>query len=264
MTEEPHVHTEIEGSVGKIVLNRPRVKNAFSDQTIAQIDQALVSAIENPDLRILVITGAGNTFSAGADLGWMKSSVKWSPEQNRADALNLASMLSRIEESPKPIVARIEGACFGGATGIVAACDIAIASESSLFAFSEARLGIAPALISPYLLRKLGPRVCREYFLTGKRFSAPEAAAIGLVNRAVPEEGLDAAVEKTVNHLLACGPQAQLAIKELIARVPELPRNEQAAYTASVIARLRAGEEGQEGMGAFFEKRPASWVTKWR
>jgi methylglutaconyl-CoA hydratase len=264
MIEEPHVRTETEGAVGRIILDRPRVKNAFSDQTIAQVDQALVSSIENPDLRVLVITGAGSTFSAGADLGWMKACVDWSPEQNRSDAMKLASMLTRIEESPKPVVARIQGPCFGGATGIVAACDIAIASENSLFAFSEARLGIAPALISPYLLRKLGRRVCREYFLTGKRFYAPEAAAIGLVNQTVPEDQLDAAVEKTVNHLLACGPEAQIAIKELIDRVPDLPREEQATYTAAVIARLRSGEEGQEGMGAFFDKRRASWVTKWK
>ena len=157
MTEEPHVHTEIEGSVGKIVLNRPRVKNAFSDQTIAQIDQALVSAIENPDLRILVITGAGNTFSAGADLGWMKSSVKWSPEQNRADALNLASMLSRIEESPKPIVARIEGACFGGATGIVnGIVGATVAATVLLVAQAAAQIGfVAPRAAAETFDRRL-------------------------------------------------------------------------------------------------------------
>ena len=264
MSDEQHVRVEIEGAVGQIFLDRPRVKNAFSDATILQIGEAVRETIDHSEVRVLVITGAGDAFSAGADLGWMKASADWSPEQNRADALKLSEMLTAIEESPKPVVARVNGACFGGATGLVAACDIAIASSEALFAFSEARLGIAPALISPYLLRKLGRRVCREFFLTGKRFGPEEAVRIGLVSRCVPAEELDAAVEKTVNHLLACGPEAQVAIKELINRVPDLPRTEQAEYTSGIIARLRAGAEGQEGMDAFLEKRKASWVTRWR
>jgi methylglutaconyl-CoA hydratase len=239
---------ERDGHVLRVTLARPERRNAFDAALIAELTEAFADV---GDARAVVLAGEGPSFSAGADVEWMRASVDLSYDENVADALRLRAMLDAIDSCPAPVVARIQGHALGGGCGLAACCDIAIAEPDAQFAFSEVKLGIVPAVISPFALAKIGPGAARRWFVTGERFDAATALRIGLVNEVA--EDLDAAVERVVGELLTAGPEAARAAKE-IARGP-LP----AAETAQRIAAHRTSAEGQEGLRAFLEKRGAAW-----
>lgn len=257
---DARIRNELDGGVRRITLARPSLHNAFDDQLIRQTVAAFDEAAADPATRVVVLAGDGPSFCAGADLGWMKQMVAYSREQNREDSLRLAALFSTIDAFPKPVVARVHGAAIGGGVGLVSCADVAIAASGAVFALAEVRLGLAPAVISPFVIGRIGVTAARRYFLTGERFSADVALRVGLVSEVVEAEALDAAVDKVVRALLAGGPEAQARCKELARTVPELAPDERLPYTAGVIADLRVGEQGQEGMRAFLEKRPAAWV----
>ncbi|HZU20086.1 MAG TPA: enoyl-CoA hydratase-related protein [Gaiellaceae bacterium] len=237
-----------DGPVLRVTMARPDRRNAFDAALIAELTEAFG---EVGDARAVVLAGDGPSFSAGADVEWMRSSVDLRYDENVADALRLRGMLDAIDGCPAPTVARVQGHALGGGCGLVACCDIAVAEPAAQFAFSEVKLGIVPAVISPFALAKIGPGAARRYFATGERFGADVALRIGLVSEVA--EDLDAAVERVVGELLTAGPQAARAAKEL-ARAP-LPGDE----TARRIAAHRTSAEGQEGLRAFLEKRPPAW-----
>lgn len=247
-----------ERGVALVILDRPDRHNALSAPLIDALHSALGELGRDPAVRVVVLTGAGPSFCAGADIGEMRRAADAAPADNQRDALRLSELLHRLDTLPKPTLARVQGNAFGGAVGLVAACDIAIASELAVFALSEVRLGIAPAMISPYVLRAIGPRQARRYFLTGERFAAAAAERIGLVHQVVAAERLDATVSETIADLLAGAPGAQAECKQLIRRAASHeagPDPELAAW----IARLRAAPEGREGLSAFLDKRLPSW-----
>jgi methylglutaconyl-CoA hydratase len=251
-----------EGAIARVVLNRPDVHNAFNEQMLEDLIEAFGTIRNDAGVRVVVITGEGKSFCAGGDLHWMKRVIAYTYQENYEDSLKLARMLREIYTCPKPVIGRINGPAVGGGTGVVAACDIAIASDDAFFAFSETKLGLTPAAISPYLLRRMGERNLREYFLTGERFSAARAVEIGLVNAAVPPDQLDIAVEAKIAMILTGGPEALAVSKELIREIAERFLDENGPYTAEVIARLRISEEGQEGMNAFLSKRKPRWAAE--
>ena len=251
--------------VATVTINRPEVRNAFDDNVIASLTDVLVALAARDDLRILVITGAGKAFSSGADVKWMQSTAGYSEEQNFEDALQLADLMVTLSAFSRPTIARINGHAFGGGVGLVACCDIAIASEEALFALSEVRLGLVPAVISPYVINAIGGRQARRYFLSGEPIAAHEARRIGLVHEVVPAEDLDGTVEDQLLLLLKGGPKAARECKELIGAVNgRLLGADEALQrrTAEIIAQLRVADEGQEGLQAFLEKRPPSWAVK--
>jgi methylglutaconyl-CoA hydratase len=254
------LRVEREGPRARVVLDRPEIRNAFNNEMLADLREVFPALGEDPTVRVVVLAGEGPAFCAGADLHWMRRVREQTYEQNYSESLELAEALRAIYACPKPVIGRIHGAAVGGGTGLVAVCDIAIASADAVFAFSETKLGLTPAAISPYLLKRMGERNLREYFLTGERFGAARAAELGLVNAAVPAAELDAAVEARVRAVLTGGPWALSVTKELIQGIGERTLDENAPYTAEVIARLRMSDEGQEGMGAFLEKRKPRWV----
>jgi methylglutaconyl-CoA hydratase len=227
---------------------RPERRNAFD---AALIDELAAAFADVGDARAVVLSGDGPSFSAGADVEWMRSSVDLSFDENVADALRLRAMLDAIDSCPAPVVGRVQGHALGGGCGLVACCDVVIAEPAAQFAFSEVKLGIVPAVISPFALAKIGPSAARRYFLTGERFSAGEALRIGLIHEVTDD--LDGAVERVVRELFTAGPSAARAAKDL-ARAPQ-----SADETARLIAAHRTSEEGQEGLHAFLEKRPPSW-----
>lgn len=244
----------------KVILNRPEIHNAFDDLMISELHDALDKIEKDPEIRIVVITGAGESFCAGADLNWMRRVKDWSYEKNYEDALRVAELMEKIYSFPKPVITRVNGTTIGGGTGIVAASDIAIAVENAVFGLAEVKIGLVPSVISPYLIKRCGERVCREIFLTGERISARKALEFGLVNYVVPKEELDKKVEEIVNMLLSSGPNALRMCKELIKKVSELPLTEVKSYTADIIAKIRISEEGQEGISSFLERRKPKWV----
>ncbi len=252
------------GAVATVTLNRPAVHNALNDALIGEIERCFRVLATNPGVRVVILTGAGRSFCAGADVNWMRAAAGYSDEENRADALNLVRMLEAVDSCPKPVVARVNGAALGGGAGLVAACDLAIASETARFAFSEVRLGIVPATISPFVIRRIGPGAARAHFLLGEQFDAAEARRIGLVFRAAPPNELDSEVDRIVQPLLAGGPAAQAAIKDLLRALTSgaVSPSGVAEYTAGVIAERRASSEGQEGLRAFLERRPPAWIPK--
>lgn len=242
-----------------ITMDRPEVRNAFDPQLIAELTGAAGELAGDRSVRVVVLTGAGEAFSAGADLNWMKSMKDFGHAENVADSTRLDAMFRALWDLPQPLIGRINGLALGGGTGLTAVCDIAIASDTAAFAFTEVLLGLAPAVISPYVVRKTSLSFARSVFVTGERFSAERAREAGLVHQVVPAAELDAAVEAAVRRCLAAGPGAAAAAK----RLPEialLPLDEAAARTVQIIAELRAGPEGQEGMSAFFDKRKPSWT----
>lgn len=246
--------------IAKITLNRPEIHNAFDDVLIAALSDAFARLAQDPSLRVLVLTGAGANFSAGADLNWMKRMAGYSLEENLADAMGLAQMLRRLNEFPKPTVARVNGSCFAGSTGLIACCDIVIATTEGKFAVNEVRLGLIPATISPYLLAAIGPRQARRLFLVAERISADEACRIGLVHEVVPANELDSAVERCTGMLLQGATGAQTRAKRLIAAVSGRQVDEELLQlTAKGIADARASAEGREGVAAFLEKRRPQW-----
>jgi len=248
--------------VATITMNQPRRHNALSAALVAALAAALHEAEADPAVRVVVLAGAGPTFCAGADIGEMRASADATVEDNEREASRLAALLARLDGLATPTVARVHGNAFGGALGLVAACDIAIASQAAAFALTEVRLGIVPAMISPYVVRAIGVRQARRFFLTGERIDAPLAERIGLVHAAVPDAGLDAAIDAITGGLALGAPGAQAEAKRLLrfvaGRSDDTDRDA-ARATARWIARLRAGEEGREGLSAFLEKRQPAW-----
>lgn len=249
-----------EGKVVRFVLNRPEVRNAFNSRMIEDLRSALGDVERNRGLRVLILTGEGKSFCAGADLNWMREVIKYSYEQNLNESLAIADFLYRLYSLPVPTIARVNGPAIGGGTGFLSACDIAVASEEAVFGLSEVKIGLVPAAISPYVLRRIGESRAREYFLTGERFDAARALELGLVNRVAPAGKLDEAVGGVVKLLLGSGPEALAKCKELIQRTPQLGFEEVKDYTARMIAGLRVSAEGQEGMASFLEKRKPRWA----
>ena len=248
--------------VATITLNRPEKRNAFDDAMIASLTGLLLDLRARGEVRVIVLTGAGSAFSAGADLGWMRAMAEYSEEDNIEDALRLAELMSVLNHLTLPTVARINGHVFGGGVGLVACCDIAVADPDARFALSEVRLGLVPAVISPYVIAAMGTRNARRFFLTGEAMSARKARRVGLIHEIAKPRLLDEAVEHQVKMLLAGGPLAIRESKELIAMVAG--STESAAEvitrrTAEIIAQLRVSDEGQEGVSAFLEKRPPDW-----
>ncbi len=257
-----YLAVERQGPVGLVTMNRPEKHNAFDDVLIHDLTEALRSMEAEDGVRIVVLSAAGRSFSAGADLNWMRRMAGFSREENQRDAMALGALMRTLAHLRKPTIARVQGAAYGGGVGLVACCDIAIASHAAAFALSEAKLGLIPAVISPYVIAAIGERAARRYFLTAERFDAAEAWRLGLVHDLASAEGeLDEKVGQAVDALLACGPVAQREAKELIRAVAGRPvTSELIQDTAERIARIRSSPEGREGVVAFLEKRRAAWV----
>ncbi len=257
------LQTEISGGVATIRMNRPEVHNAFDDALIGALTTELSRLEQLPAARVIVLAANGKSFSAGADLNWMRRMAKYSREDNLRDAMALADLMRTLDGMKKPTIARVQGAAFGGGVGLVACCDIAIASTQAAFSLSEVRLGLIPSVISPYVIAAIGEREARRYFLTAERFDAVEARRIGLVHDVVDDSALDETVSSMAGHLLKGGPQALAAAKKLIADVSRRPMDDALRdETARRIAAIRVESEGQEGLTAFMEKRLPAWAKK--
>jgi methylglutaconyl-CoA hydratase len=254
---------ETRGPVATVWLNRPEVHNAFNAKVIEELTAAFARLDADAQVRVVVLAGRGKSFSAGADLNWMKAAGAASFEENLEDARRLARMLWQIAHMGKPTIARVHGAALGGGMGLACACDLCIASQRAVFATSEVRFGIIPSAISPYVIRAIGVRQAKRYFQSAERIDAARALALGLAHEVVEEEALDAKIDEVVQALLAGGPKAQAAAKELIDAVADRPLTPEVLEdTAQRIARLRATDEAREGLSAFLEKRPAAWVPR--
>ena len=257
------LETTLQDGVAVIWLNRPEIRNALSPELIAELTDAVGAASDDDAVRAIVIAGRGKAFCAGADLNWMKRASTYGPAENEADAVKLAELLRRIAESPKPTVARVHGPAFAGGLGLVTACDIAVASFDATFCLSEVKLGLIPAMISPYVVRAMGPRAAGRWFLTAEVFDGAEAYRCGLVQEIAAPEELDGAVNALLGHLVLGGPAALSETKQLIRDMAGRPIDDDvAADTAARIARVRTSDEAQEGIAAFFEKRPPAWVPQ--
>jgi methylglutaconyl-CoA hydratase len=259
----PNLLTEKRGAVGVITLNRPEIRNAFDDALIAALTQALTEMDADASVRAVLLQGNGPAFCAGADLNWMKRMAGYGLEQNLADARALAAMLKTLDRLSKPTVARVHGAAFAGGTGLVAACDIAVGTPEALFALTEVKIGLSPATISPYVIRAIGERAARRYFLTGERFGAEEAFRLGMLTLLSTPADLDADVARILDHLVQGGPQAMRKIKELIAAASRGGPVTDALIddTAQRIADIRVSPEGKEGVASFLEKRKPGWLA---
>jgi methylglutaconyl-CoA hydratase len=252
---------DVDQGVCMIRMNRPEVRNAFNETMIAELTRAFQTADADPNVRAVVLAGAGPAFCAGADLNWMKKMSGYGAEENHADAMVLATMLNTIYQMTKPTIARVNGPAFAGGMGLVAACDIAVAAEEAEFCLSEVKLGLTAATISPYVVAAMGERQARRYFLTAERFGAAEALRIGLIHECVPLAELDAKVNALLAHLLSASPAAIASSKELIRRVAHgAIDREMISDTAARIAAARASADGKEGVRSFLEKRKPSWV----
>jgi methylglutaconyl-CoA hydratase len=251
----------IHGGVATVRLNRPEVRNAFNEIMIGELAGAFRALGADAGLRAIVLAADGSAFCAGADLGWMKKMAGFTRAENLADAAQLAEMLRTIYNCPKPVVAKIQGDCYAGGMGLVAACDIAVAVEASHFCLSEVKLGLIPATISPYVVKAMGENAARRYFLTAERFSAQEARRIGFVHEVVPAEALDATVGEIVKALVANSPNAVKEAKRLVHDVAGMPLSDALiADTAERIADIRSSEDGKEGVRSFLEKRKPGWL----
>ncbi|MDH3762311.1 MAG: enoyl-CoA hydratase/isomerase family protein [Gammaproteobacteria bacterium] len=247
--------------VGSIILDRPEQHNAFDDALIGELIEIIDRLAGDDSVRIVVLRAEGKSFSAGADLNWMRRMADYDQDQNLADALQLAELMRCLNALPKPVIARVQGAAFGGGVGLVACCDIALASDRALFSLSEVKLGLIPAVISPYVVRAIGERAARRYMLSAERFDAREAGLLGLVHEVVEHEALDSSLESMLETLLDCGPGAQAAAKDLILDVAAKTIDRALIEnTARRIATVRASDEGREGLNAFLEKRRPDWV----
>src|SRR5262245_50629152 len=254
---------EIEKHLAFVVLDRPDVHNAFNDELIAQVTDAFTELGRRDDIRVIVLKANGKSFCAGADLNWMKRMVQYSHEENLADAQAVGRMFLAIAKCPKPVIARVHGAALGGGAGLVAACDIGIAIESVQFGFTEVKLGIIPAIISPFVIGKIGPGRAREFFITGERFLAPVAMSMGLIQHVVSHElALDALVDTKISQILTSAPCAIASAKELVFGVAARNLESSIDYAAEAIARARASSEGQAGMQAFLERHKPPWIEK--
>ncbi len=258
----PYLHTETDDrGRATLTLNRPDRHNAFDDTLIAALTEELQRLDKDPGVRTVALTGAGKSFSAGADLGWMRRMADYTEEENHADALALAELMRTLDTLSKPTIALVQGAAFGGGVGLVACCDIALAAPAARFCLSEVKLGLIPAVISPYVVAAIGPRAARRYFQTAERFDAEEAWRQGLVHEVVPDGQLEERARQISDQILGNGPRAMAEAKSLVAAVATGPVDHaKIVDTARRIARIRASAEGREGIGAFLEKRHPAWV----
>lgn len=251
-----------ENSIAKLILNRPEIRNAFNDKLINEFDKILDKIETDNSIKAVILQGSGEHFSAGADLNWMKSMIKFSEEENFNDALKLANMLNKLNNLNKLTIAKIKGSVFGGAIGLVACCDIAIADDNAKFCLSEVKLGISPAVISPYVISAIGSRNARRYMLTAELFDAEKAKEIGLIHEITPKNELDNKLNELISIIKNNGPIATKETKKLIFNVAKNAYNKSLNEdTAKLIARLRISKEGQEGLSAFLEKRTPSWLN---
>jgi methylglutaconyl-CoA hydratase len=256
----PSVQVQLSGNVATVTLDRPEVHNALDIALIKSLTIIFRDLSEREDIRAIVLSGNGPSFSAGGDLNWMRASLNWSREENIADATALADLFEVINTCQHAVIGRAHGAVMGGGIGLIACCDIAIAAESARFAFSEAKLGLVPAVIAPYVIAKIGQSQARALFLTAERFDAARALQIGLIHRVVPDAELDSAVEATIKQLHTSGPHAIQLAKELLFHIDSLPAGDVTRLTVETIANMRVSPEGQEGLQAFLEKRRPSWA----
>ena len=252
----------VNAGVATVTLTQPEIRNAFSDEVILEITEAFRVAGERPDVRAIVLAAEGPAFCAGANLNWMRRMADYDRAENLQDAGALAEMLRTIYTCPKPTIARVQGDVYAGGMGLVAACDMAVASDNAGFCLSEVKIGLVPGTIAPYVLRAMGARAGHRYFLTGERFDAAEALRIGFVHQVVAAEQLDDAVDSLLKALLVAGPDAVRSCKKLVLDVAEREINaELIASTVEVIADIRASDEGKEGVQAFLSKRKPSWLS---
>ncbi|MDQ6931073.1 MAG: enoyl-CoA hydratase-related protein [Candidatus Eremiobacteraeota bacterium] len=250
------------GAIAHVRLNRPDVRNAFNAELIAELHRTFGQIDGDPAVRAVVLSGEGKTFCGGADINWMRASLDLSRQENVADAQRMSDMFRAIDRCSKPVIARVHGAALGGGAGLAAVCDIVLASAETLFGFTETKLGILPAVISPFVLAKIGQSHARALFLTGERFDAARAMTIGLVHEVVPLETLDAAVDRVVSEILTASPTAIAVAKKAIASVSAATYDESRDLTSHAIAQQRTSAEGQEGLRAFLERRKAAWTEQ--
>ena len=257
------IHVERKGSVVELSLARGNVHNAFDDVLIAELTAALEQLDADDSVRAVVLTGEGSTFSAGADLGWMRRMAQASEAENREDSLKLAKLMRTLNFLSKPTIARVNGSAYGGGVGLIACCDFAIGAEGAKFSLSEVKLGLVPAVISPYVTAAIGPRHARRLFTGAEVIEAPEAMAIGLLHTLAPVAELDDAVDRALHFWAKGGPVAQREAKQLALRMAGMTRESAERFdteNAALIARLRVSPEGQEGLTAFLDKRPPNWI----
>ena len=259
-----YVSTDIDGPVAVVTLNRPDKHNAFDDSLIADLTANFKSLDANAAVRVVVLSAAGKSFSAGADLNWMKRMAGYSEEENFRDASALAGLMSTLHGLSKPTIARVQGAAYGGGVGLIACCDMAVGTHEAAFALSEVRIGLIPAAISPYVIAAIGERAAHRYFLTGERFDAAEAFRLGLLSELLPtEDTMDEKIETLIGAILSSSPAAISEAKQLIAAVVHQTLNEKLrADTAKRIARVRSSADGKEGVGAFLDKRNPNWIRE--
>jgi methylglutaconyl-CoA hydratase len=259
---DPVLRVEREGARARVVLARPGVRNAFDADLIARLREAFTALSDDPSVRVVVFEGEGKTFCGGADVTWMRGSLELSEDENVRDAEAMSDMYRAIDLCAKPVIARVHGAALGGGAGLCAVADAVVAEESTVFGFTETKLGIIPAVISPFVLAKIGVSHARRLFLTGERFDAQRAQAIGLVHEVVHADALDGVVDGIADELATAGPSAIAAAKALIRRVRAASYEDSRAITARAIAAQRTGAEGQEGLRAFLERRTAAWSAR--
>ena len=256
------VITQIDSrGIAQVTLNNPDKHNAFDDQMIIQLTEAFHTVAANPDVRIMLLKSEGKSFSAGADLEWMKRMASYSYQQNLNDARALAAMLKALHQMPIPTIARVQGAAFGGAIGLISCCDIALASSNASFALSEVKIGLVPSTISPYVIAAIGERHAKRYFMTAERFDTNTALQISLVHEAVEEQFLDDKVEQLITAILSNGPEAVVAAKQLVFAISgKAIDSSLIEHTCEVIAGIRVSAQGQEGLSAFLDKRKPHWL----
>lgn len=253
---------EKDNQIARVTFNRPEIHNAFNSTVITEMSDVFKRIKSDDDIRVVVLTGEGKSFCAGADLNWMRGVIKQTFEENLAESNALADLFYDIYSCKRPVIGRINGAAIGGGTGFVAVCDIAIAARSAVFSFSEVKIGVVPACIGPYVIKKMGEGKTRELFITGERMKGDRAYEVGLVNSVADDDKLDEETNKLVKWILTSGPEAVAMAKKLISTVPGMSPDEFKPYTAEMIAKLRISDEGQEGMDAFLNKRQPNWVSK--
>jgi len=250
------------GGIAQVRLSRPDVRNAFNAEVIAELQRAFEQLGADAGVRAIVLSGEGKAFCGGADINWMRGSLELSREENVADARRMSEMFRMIDRCPKPVIARVHGAALGGGAGLIAVCDVAIASEETIFGFTETKLGILPAVISPFVLAKIGQSHARALFLTGERFDAKRAAAIGLVHEVVAPSDIDLAVHRVLEEIKTASPSAIAVAKQIIPTVSAATYDETLHITSQAIAQQRTSAEGQEGLRAFLERRKAAWIAQ--
>lgn len=259
---DPVLRIEREGPRARVVLDRPAVRNAFNAELIARLHQSFVELGADSSVAVIVLQGEGKVFCGGADINWMRDALALSEDDNLRDAAAMSDMLRAIDRCPKPVIARVHGAALAGGTGLCAVADAVVADETTIFGFTETKLGLIPAVITPFVLAKIGQSHARRYFLTGERFGAARAQAIGLVHEVVPADALDAAVDAIAREFDDAGPEAIAAAKALIHKVSAATYADSRDITARAIAQRRTTPEAQEGFRAFLERRPATWPRR--